>query len=309
MSLRGRQPKLIELDFFPHGFAIDPTQTTRVVSFQKIGPGAAVVDLATGQVLQRIPKHREQQFYGHGAFTPDGKILLSTERDEQGQRGLIALRDGKTLDYLGEFPSFGDSPHDCHLIEAGKTLVVANGDGSVAYIDVKSQTLLEKLPIPNRKLNAGHLLTLPQRRVIAVSAPAKGLSEQELGGISFRLPGANWASLDKPTELTSKMVGEALSIAASAKHDVFGVTHPGANLISFWSLKDGKPLGSTTLARPRGIEVSVDGSKFFLSYGQHAALAVIDAASLALIEQSKDTAYFSGSHILNWSRVSRSLKA
>jgi uncharacterized protein len=303
MSLADRQAKLIDLDFFPHGFAIDPTQPSRVASFQKIGPGAAIVDLATGRLVQRIAKHRDQQFYGHGAFTPDGKTLLSTERDEQAQRGLIAIRDGRTLAYLGEFPSYGDSPHDCHLIDAGKTLVVANGDGSVAYIDLNSQKLLEKLLIPNPKFNAGHLLPLPQRKIIAVSAPTKGLSEQALGGISLRLAKASWLSLEQPLELTSKMVGEALSIAASQKHQVFGVTHPSANLISFWSLVDGKPLASLTMPRPRGIEVSVDETKFLLSYGQHAGLAIVDAKSLIATEQSTATAYFSGSHILNWSRV------
>jgi uncharacterized protein len=303
MSLGKREPKLIDLDFFPHGFAIDPVNPSRIASFQKIGLGAALVDLASGRVLQPIPKHGEQLFYGHGAFTADGKLLLSTERDEKAQRGLIGIRDSKSLAYLGEFPSFGDSPHDCHLIEGGKTLVVANGDGSVAYIDLKSQKLLEKLTIPNLRFNAGHLQPLPQRKVIAVSAPAKGLGEQDLGGVSVRLSKASWASLNQPMDVVSKMVGEALSVSVSLKHGVFGVTHPSANLVTFWSLDQANSLGSLSMIRPRGIEVSVDGSKFLLSYGQHAALAVVDASTLRLIEQAKETAYFSGSHIVNWSRL------
>ena len=305
MSLTGRAPKLIDVGFFPHGFAIDPSNPKRVASFQKIGPGAALVDLSTSQVLETISKRGDQQFYGHGAFTLDGKLLLSTERDEQAKRGLIAVRDGKTMAYLGEFPSYGDSPHDCHLIENGQTLVVANGDGSLAYIDLKSQKLLEKLTIPNRGFNAGHLQALAHRKVIVVSAPAKGLGEHELGGISVRLSGAPWASISQPAELVSKMTGEALSVAVSQKHGVFGVTHPSANLITFWSVSDGKALANLAIPRPRGIEVSADGAKFLLSFGQHAGLAIVDAKSLTVLEQSSDTAYFSGSHIVNWSRLTQ----
>jgi hypothetical protein len=249
MSLTGRTPRLIDVDFFPHGFAIDPSHPTRVASFQKIWPGAALVDLASGQVLAKMPKRGEQQFYGHGAFT---------------------------------------------------------FDGSRAYIDLKSQKLLEKLSIPNRRFNAGHLQPLAKRNIIAVSAPAKGLGEQELGGISFRLSKASWSSVDSPQELTSKMTGEALSVAVSQKLGVFGVTHPSANLITFWSLADGKALASLSMPRPRGIEISADGLRFLLSYGQHAALAVVDAKTLTVLEQASETAYFSGSHIVNWSRITQS---
>ena len=306
MSLQNRQPRLIDVDFFPHGFAIDPLRPQRVASFQKIGPGAATVDLGSGKVLATIAPRGSQQFYGHGAFTADGKVLLSTERDEQAQRGLIGMRDARTLEYLGEFPSFGDSPHDCHLIESGKTLVVANGDGSVAFIDIRSQKLLEKLSIPNRRFNAGHLHLLPQRKFIAVSAPAKGLGETELGGISVRLARKTWSSLNEPADLVSKMVGEALSIAVSPYAGAFAVTHPSANLVSFWSTEAAAALGTLSFVRPRGVEISRDGRLFLISHGQHAGLAVVDAKTLAVLEQPADSAYFSSSHILNWTRATRS---
>jgi uncharacterized protein len=307
MSLEARQPRLIDVDFFPHGFAIHPSHKSRVACFQKIGPGAAIIDLVTGQMVDKIAKQGDQLFYGHGVYTLDGKTLLSTERNEQSKRGLIAMRDAKSLAYLGEFPSFGDSPHDCHLIEQGKILVVANGDGSVCYIELGTQKLLEKLAIPNPKLNAGHLLVLPQRKLVAVSAPAKGLVETDLGGISVRLSKTAWSSIQEPEALVSQMSGEALSVAASAKSETFAVTHPTANLVSFWSTIDGRALGSLPVQRPRGVETTNDGSKFLLSYGQHAGLMVIDGKTLSIVNQSKGSAYFSGSHILNWSRAQQLL--
>lgn len=305
MSLQSRQPQLIDTDFFPHGFAIDPRQNTRVASFQKIGPGAALIDLASGRVLTRIAPKGQQQFYGHGVFTRDGKWLLSTERDEATRRGLIAIRDASTLDYLGEFPSHGDSPHDCQLIEDGQVLAVANGEGSVSLIDVARQRLIEKLPIPNKRLNAGHLQMLPQRRLVAVSAPAQGLGEQDLGGISVRLAQRPWSSLSQPQELVSHMVGEALSVAVSPRHGVFAVTHPGADLVSFWSLSDASPLGQLSLPRPRGVDLSLDGDRFLISFGPQTSLALVDAHDRHVIEQAAKPTYFSGSHLLNWSRATR----
>jgi uncharacterized protein len=307
VSLSSGEPQLIDLDFFPHGFALDPKRPSRVASFQKIGVGAALVDVADRQVLRNIAPKGQQLFYGHGAFTPDGKWLLSTERDESKQRGLIGVRDANSLDYLGEFPSFGDNPHDCHLIDNGKVLLVANGDGSVVYIDLKTQKLLEKLLISNQKLNAGHVLSLPRRRLVTVSAPAKGLGEQDLGGISVRLDKQPWRSLTEPAALMSQLRGEALSVAVSLPHKVFAVTHPTANLVTIWSLEHARAVHYLSLSRPRGIETTVDGSKFLISYGQHAGLAVIDAQTLKTINLGETTTYFSGSHMVNWSRLKQLL--
>jgi hypothetical protein len=51
----------------------DSAAVARVVVFEKIGPGAAEIDLKSGRVTRGIRPAQGRWFYGHGAFSPDGK--------------------------------------------------------------------------------------------------------------------------------------------------------------------------------------------------------------------------------------------
>ena len=126
-----RQIDRFAMDFFAHGFALKRGAWGIAATFQKIGPGAAEIDIVNGKVLRTITPEKDRLFYGHGAYSLDGRLLYSTERDEKRKTGLIAIRDAGTLAYLGEFPTYGDHPHDCHLIDDGATMVVTNGGGAM----------------------------------------------------------------------------------------------------------------------------------------------------------------------------------
>lgn len=155
---------MADCHFFPHGWAIDPQRPERAFFFEKQGPGAGVFDLRTMRMTESIEPVKQRHFYGHGVLAKQGTLLLSTESDAQGT-GAIGVRDAKTLTYLGDFPSYGARPHDCHLVDDGRVLVVSNGGGTadagpapcVAYIDVQSQRLLHLHPMPGLDYNTGHL--------------------------------------------------------------------------------------------------------------------------------------------------------
>jgi hypothetical protein len=285
--------------------------------FEKRGPGACEFDLKTQRVIRQIPCRDGHYFYGHGAYTVDGKQLFSTETKLSNLDGFIAIRDTKTLEYLGEFPSYGKEPHECKLIDRGKTLIVTNGGGnftgeapSIAYIDVASQKLLEKIELSNKSLNAGHLAVDQAGALIVVSAPRSGLGKEQLGGVSIRPKGQKQKleSIFNPQSVTNKMYGEALSVVIAEKQQMAAVTHPSGNLVTFWSLKDRRLLKTLSLENPRGIELTKNERFFLISYGRTADLMKIDLATLSR-EKSKvfNDTYFTGSHIYNWSRTMQEL--
>ena len=146
-------PVCFSTGFLPHGFAFDPRDPRRVAAFEKKGPGACVMDVGNGVHERALEPGEGRQFYGHGAFSADGSLLYATESVlAEGGRGVLVVRDGRTLDVLGELSTHGFSPHDCALLEDGRTMVVANGGGAfgvrgsplpcVTYIDVLSSKLL-----------------------------------------------------------------------------------------------------------------------------------------------------------------------
>jgi hypothetical protein len=211
---------LAQCHFFPHGWAIDPNHIGRAFFFEKQGPGAGVFDLKTMEQIERIEPVAKRNFYGHGVLANQGALLLSTESGLQGP-GAIGVRDAKTLKYLGEFPSFGARPHDLHLVDGGRVLVVSNGGGnvdtgpapSVVYIDVESQRLLHRHVMPGSAYNTGHLAPIDQASAIVVSAPRWGLGPNYHGAVSYcETSNTLLQVMSPPSDLISGLLGEALSV-------------------------------------------------------------------------------------------------
>ena len=179
--------------FFPHGLAMTGSAGKLAYVFEKIGPGAGLFDLDSMQLLETIPAAKNRLFYGHGVCSADGKLLYSTETAATGE-GAIGVRETGSLRHVGDFPTYGSHPHDCHLVENGTVLAVTNGGGtrasgqraSICYIEAKSQRLLERIEMPDERFNAGHLFTFDRRESILVSAPRRGLNEDHLGAVSVR---------------------------------------------------------------------------------------------------------------------------
>jgi len=69
-----------------------------------------------------------RHFYGHGAFSPDGRLLYATENDFDAARGVVGIYDATdAFRRIGEFATHGVGPHEVLLSPDGRTLVVANG--------------------------------------------------------------------------------------------------------------------------------------------------------------------------------------
>lgn len=302
------EPRLVVMDFLGHGFAPDPRDPYKMVICEKHGPGCCEIDLAKGEVTRKISAVKGAQFYGHGAFSPDGAWLYVTESMiEDGYRGIISVRDGTTFELKGEFPTFGAAPHDCQLIEDGKVMAITNGGGKqdgarpcVTFVDVEKKTLIEKLEFESEKLNAGHLLVGKKGDLAVASARREGLPEDSLGAVSIRPKGGKFRTLTTPEETWKKMVGETLSLAFNEETRVVAATNPYGNVVTFWDMDTGELKKEYAKSKnPRGIVLTLDNAYFVLSYGkENPAVGLIEAKTLNPVPGSKfDNAPISGSHM------------
>ncbi len=302
-------PRITVLDFYGHGVALDPLDAKRIAVFEKKGDGACLIDLGTREVIAPIETHPDREFYGHGAFSSEGDVLFTTESIvSKRYKGVIVVRDARTMQELGEFPSYGASPHDIVLRDGGKTLVVTNGGGRraggdqepcVSYVDVPSQKLIERVEVAHPDVGSGHL-ALTSRGDLALVAAARGAKIGDgLGAVSFRPFGGALRSMAEPASVTGRMRGEALSVAIHEPSGTVGVTSPFGGLVTFWNLERGELLHVQDLAFPRGIALSLDGSRFVVSYGRACNLIEIATDTLRPISGSRRTGlYFFGSHLV-----------
>lgn len=301
--------ELVSVPFFPHGLTTDPADRQRIFAFEKIGPGAGVIDLKTMTWQQAITPGPGRIFYGHGACSPDGEWLYSTEIDAQGQ-GAIGIREARSLRYVGDLPAYGANPHDCTLLDDGNVMAVTNGGGvqgsgdapCLCYIEIPSGKLIERADMPDDRFNTGHFFPLPHRQAVVVSAPRLGLDAQHLGAISRAMPGQPLSVFSAPGSVVNRLQGEALSVLALPEHDLLVVTHPTPGLVTFWRLGSGDFLQWIELPLARGVAADVHQQSLWIGYGASASLLRVSLDSLSPIDGSvMERTFLAGSHLFNHS--------
>ena len=191
-----------------------------------------VIDIDRGEALRRIDAAAGRHFYGHGAFSPDGRYLFTTENDFQTGRGMVGIRDAEDgYRQIGEFASEGIGPHELVLMPDGGTLAVANGgirthpdndramlnldtmQPSLAYLDLASGRLRDMFGLAPRlhRLSIRHLAVNPDGAV--------ALAMQYEGSKRDRVPlvgvheGGDIRLLEAPPAIERRMRHYAGSVA------------------------------------------------------------------------------------------------
>lgn len=103
--------------------------TGRAVAFaRRPGTFAVAFDSASAREPAVFNAIEGRHFYGHGAFSSDGRLLYVSENDIANARGVIGLYDVDAgYKRIGEHPSHGVGPHEIILLSDGRTLAIANG--------------------------------------------------------------------------------------------------------------------------------------------------------------------------------------
>jgi hypothetical protein len=302
-------PERTWLSFLPHGVSVDPSTPRRAAVFEKKGPGAALVDLQENTLERPIETARSRQFYGHGVFSADGALLYAAEtRMDRGLEGVLVVRDARSLAELGELPTHGRSPHDCQLAEGGKVLVVANGGGfhgggergNIAWIELASGKLLERVEVEDERFNAGHF-AWTGRDLAVVSAPRDGLpaGQPQRGAVSLRHRAGPLVTMRKPAKVMERMIGETLSVVIDEERGVALATHPLGDAVTAWDPGRGALLELLEVPGPRGVAVAADRGSYLLS---HLASGVPQLTELS-VDTRRPTgfrvrpSYLTGSHI------------
>jgi len=300
-------PSRIKLPFLPHGFSPHPRRPHIATSFEKRGPGAACVDLVEGALLDPIPPKPGHHFYGHGLYAAGGDVVFAVEMHLETSAGVITVRDGETFRILDEFPSFGERPHDCMLLDEGRVLAITNGGGrvgskelgSLSFVSIADRRLLDKREVPAGRLNAGHVAITDGGDLAVVSAPREGLAESDLGGVSLCGGDAKLTHMTNPSQLVRRLVGEALSVCVHEPSGHVVVTHPHAKLVTIWDLAHKRLVRTLEMDSPRGVTRTADDRFFVISHGAEARLLLLDVQTLERAGV-RGAGVAGGSHIYTW---------
>ncbi|MFB9949845.1 DUF1513 domain-containing protein [Rhizobium puerariae] len=246
VSERGEIIDRVALPARAHGMAYSAATGRGVAFARRPGTFAMVFD-PTGRaepVVITSPEGRH--FYGHGHFSPDGRLLYASENDFDGNRGMIGIYDaGDRFRRIGEFDAHGIGTHDMTVSDDGTLLVIANGgiethpdfgrtklnldhmEPSLVLLDAGTGALVQRHGLPSslRQLSTRHLDIAENGRI--------WFACQWEGARNALPPLAGWfekgediALLSLPDETTARLGNYVGAIAVNRRDGLVGLTSP-----------------------------------------------------------------------------------
>ena len=104
-DVRGGELFSIEVETRCHGVALHASHPGRaVVVARRPGTLAYDVDVHAGAIRRRLESAPDRHFYGHAAFSRDGRVLFTSENDIPRSQGVVAVRDADDLRVLDQIP-------------------------------------------------------------------------------------------------------------------------------------------------------------------------------------------------------------
>ena len=270
-----------------HAAAIHPARNEAVMVARRPGRFAAVLDLDRGHVSGMIDAVDGRHFYGHAAYSADGRLLFATENDFDNGSGVIGLYDvGDAYRRLAEFPSHGIGPHDIAPGALGDALVVANGgiqthpdfgraklnldtmSPSLAILDARDGSPIQTFALPPQlnQLSIRHLATRPDG-LIAVAMQYEGPASDHPPLVGLARAGRSIYLLAAPEPVQRRMANYCGSVAFDRSGEVIGVSSPRGGLFTFWSAETGSYLSSVEVPDGSGVAANEMPGGFLLSSG------------------------------------------
>ncbi len=269
-----------------HAAAAHPAQAEAVAFARRPGTFALVIDCATGNTRHRLTPPEGMQFNGHGAYSADGTLLMTSEVVAETAEGRIGLWDTTRYTRLTDWPSHGIGPHEIKRLPDGR-LAVANGGIRTDPVDrtklnipdmrpnltLLSQdgALLDQIDLPDLHQNSIRHLAL-QGGTIAFAMQWEGDRSEPVPQLGLWTPGTA-PILCPPSDAEAfAMQGYAGSIAATT--DRILITSPKGGVAMIFAA-DGSPVVTHRRADLCGAATVADG--FVVTDGGGAVWAADDA--------------------------------
>jgi hypothetical protein len=278
-SERGEILSMVDLPDRGHDVTFD-IRSQRAVAFARRPRTFAVVfDPASGKTLQTITSVEGRHFFGHGFFSPDGKLLYATENEIDTAAGQIGVYDVSAgFRRVGEFPTHGMDPHEALLMPDGEIIVVANGgietypdygrqklniatmEPSLVFIDRRSGALLEqhRLPAAQHQLSIRHLAIDAKSRVW-FGCQYEGSPTDRPPLVGFARRGDAMTMIDIAPEPLAALSNYVGSVAANRDGSRIAFASPVGGTILTVDAATGQPAGRFTLADGCGLAPSPAG--------------------------------------------------
>ena len=275
-----------------------------------------------------------RHFYGHGAFSPDGRYLFTSENAYDEEIGVIGIRDaGNDYGKIAEWPSRGVGPHQILITNEGphsNLLVVANGgilthpdtgrvkhniadmSPSIAWLDIAEGSLVAQMRLPGEmsQLSIRHIAAAPGGRILfGLQDQAYALPSARTGATQIR-PLVGLASLtqakkngkpemlfDMPKGVLASLKGYIGSVATDPGGRFGAASAPRGNIVIFLNLVRGAYIGHISMTDICGVAAGNSPGRFFVSTGEGVLANITVESGQPVITSRTETGFRWDNHL------------
>jgi len=285
LNERGTVISSLDLPDRGHDITISREAGRGVVFARQPGTFALVFDPAGREAPITLTSSEGRHFFGHGVFSPDGRLLYATENDFEAAEGVIGLYDA-TDGYrrIGEFPTYGTGPHEMLLMPDGVTFVVANGgiethpdygraelnlstmDPSIVFIDRRDGHLVGQLRLDPglHQLSIRHM-AIDARSKVWFGCQYKGRPADMPQLLGYATADGDIRLVELPPDTLRDLRNYVGSVAVSADGGRVAISSPEGSLLVALDTEGKRPVLVEGLRN--GCGLAADGTGFLATSG------------------------------------------
>ncbi len=275
-----------------HAAAAHPTRPDAAVFARRPGAFAVVFDCRDGTVRRELIAPSGRSLYGHGSYSADGTLLLTTEMDAQ-NRGRIGLWDvAAGYARAGDFASGGIGPHEVLRLADGG-YAIANGGIETGGANGREKLNLDRMAPNLTRVSASGAVTetvelppeLHQQSIRHVASRPDGLvafGMQWQGApdlspplLGLHRPGQGIRLLQAPEGEHRGMQGYVGSVAFSNDGTLVAITSPLGGMAQVFDPDSGDYVGSFASPDICGVAPGPSGFTVTTGAGRIAGLSAI----------------------------------
>lgn len=284
LSEAGQVLHALDLPDRGHDVTFDAVTQRSVIFARQPGTFATVFEHTGKAPPITIASVEGRHFYGHGCFSPDGKLLYATENDFDAAQGMIGIYDSTDgFARIGEFATHGVGPHEMLLMPDGRTFAIANGgiethpdfgraklniatmQPSLVFVDRLTGDLIARhvLPASLHQLSIRHM-ALDERGQLWVGCQYEGAQSDrpQLVGTATR---EAITLIDLPETIVGGLHNYVGSVATNPDAGLVAVSSPQGNSLVLIETATGRIRETRAMTEVCGI--AADRSGFIASTG------------------------------------------
>ncbi len=234
-----------------------PLEPHLMVGCSRRGRWMSMVDWKVGREVQSLQLPMGRVWYGHVAFTPDGRHVLAPLSGEYGEAGsgqplnAIAVVDVQRLQIIDEIPTLDGRMHDLTWVEGAKFVSLAAPSSKVPTLLMLDLQARQVSPLKLQELqiqvgsNPGHLRLIGQHLYFIISSQDE--TPQNADGLWMGYDLESQTGLHAKGPLPLKNCGELLSVDVDEPRQRIWITAPNIRELKVFDLQSQEPVGQLRL--------------------------------------------------------------